>query len=810
MLSQHPNAKPPNRKETVVNVTGILLAALLVVHPNAKNLMMQSQASSGPVSISVGQPAFGFNVIPNSTRRIFATVTNGNTNQVVWSLKSGSATLSSNSGSWIDVTAPATGTSCAYVWSDATQTYSVSSATQFTVEAASVDDGTKVADVTFNVCKPGVEVSVVPFYRTLYASQPADVQSFVLGAVDQSVTWAITSQPSGGDGKLQDATSRDTVFNATVPGRYTLTATSNADSHQTQSAIMYVTGHTMPYKVTPNQTEPVDCTVDPAMQGTVYEVGPSQAFTTLAAVPFPTMAPGSTVRLHNEDTTGLHPTEYHEYVQISQQATATQPFRMCGVPDSLGNLPIMDGANATGRSDTSVYAAGYGLLALHTPGWDWWPSFSASGYVAVEGIEFRNARDGFNYTAPDGSAATWSGFSACIRSNQGLNTSFVGNEMNNCGNGVFSEMNTNGGWHGANVNVLWEGNHVHNSGQVSSPLSHQMYLQAWNEVVQFNRVDGYTPGAQGANLKSRGIGSIIRYNYFGDGALRQLDLVDVQDTTETMTFAAFLWGGTASIKYIEPQDPYPADRIAAEQEAWNSHFVYGNIYLNSSAVYPIHFGMDHDGGEPARKGSLYWYNNTFYEKLCGGCQGQRWTLFDTSAGGGNNIPQTEFQTVQAFNNIIWMDDPARPIFQWNNYNTFIGVAGKNVITANWGTNDQSGTSGDPGTGWVASPSQYSYQNAQNMASHLTGFNSGNLVTVTSMPFDPNTWILNGNTAGGTAVPTAICQMPARFSFLPSLGYAVPRIAAPNVGATDTAAETATQMNLLAGTGRYNTRFSNCH
>ena len=97
-----------------------------------------------------------------------------------------------------------------------------------------------------------------------------------------------------------------------------------------------------------------------------------------------------------------------------------------------------------------------------------------------------------------------------------------------------------------------------------------------------------------------------------------------------------------------------------------------------------------------------------------------------------------------------------------------------------------------------------------MASHLTGFNSGNLVTVTSMPFDPNTWILNGNTAGGTAVPTAICQMPARFSFLPSLGYAVPRIAAPNVGATDTAAETATQMNLLAGTGRYNTRFSNCH
>ena len=95
--------------------------------------------------------------------------------------------------------------------------------------------------------------------------------------------------------------------------------------------------------------------------------------------------------------------------------------------------------------------------------------------------------------------------------------------------------------------------------------------------------------------------------------------------------------------------------LAAEQEAWNSHFVYGNMYQNSVSVAPIHFSMDTFGGEQARKGSLYWYNNTFNERRCSGCSGQMCTMFDTSAGGGNYIAQTEFPKVQSYSNIIWLD-----------------------------------------------------------------------------------------------------------------------------------------------------------
>jgi hypothetical protein len=82
------------------------------------------------------------------------------------------------------------------------------------------------------------------------------------------------------------------------------------------------------------------------------------------------------------------------------------------------------------------------------------------------------------------------------------------------------------------------------------------------------------------------------------------------------------------------------------------------------------------------------------------------------------------------------------------------------------------------------------------------------MTATSVPFDVNTWVLTNNTPGNTALPSAVCQMPTRFAYLPSLGYAVPRVSTPNVGATDTAAQTATQNNLVMSTGRINTRYTN--
>jgi hypothetical protein len=251
-----------------------------------------------------------------------------------------------------------------------------------------------------------------------------------------------------------------------------------------------------------------------------------------------------------------------------------------------------------------------------------------------------------------------------------------------------------------------------------------MYLQSWSNVVQFNRIDNYTAGALGANVKSRGLQDVFRYNYLGDGAQRQMDLVDVTDAPAYMSFSGFLGGGANSFHALYGKDVYPADRIAAEQEAWNSHSVYGNIYQNSASTTPIHFSMDTSGGELARKGSLYWYNNTFYEKACPSCSGS-WTLFDTTAGSGTSLPQVEFPTVQAFNNIVWMDNAAAPVFHWNNYSAFIGVGGGNLLPANWGAG-----SAEEGTGpaWTTSPNGNAYQNSLPLESHLTGFGKADILT----------------------------------------------------------------------------------
>ena len=786
-----------------MNVFALLLSVLFV-SPFSPGTQTNAVAavSGSPVGISIGQPQFGFNVLPGATRRVFATVTNGSTNRVQWSVASGSATISSNAGSWIDVIAPTSGSSCSFTQN--ASGYAVTSATQFGLKATSIDDPSKTATITFNVCNPGVQVSVVPFYRTLYANQPADVQSLVTGSTDELVQWAITSAPLGSDGQLGDSSLRDTVFTATVPGRYVLTATSLADGRQSASATMYVTGHRMPYKVTPNLSEPIDCTVDPAMLGHVYEVGPSQAFHRLQDVPFPTITAGSTVRLHNEDTTGQHPTEYHEYVQMSQKGTAAQPIRMCGVPDAAGNLPVMDGTNATGRSDTSPYAYGYGLITLHTSSvWTTYPYFNGAEYTVIEGIHLRNAKNGVPFTAADGSAQTWQTYSAGIRVGEGHNIAAVGNEVENCGNGTFSLWNASSDWGGSTLNVLWEGNHIHGSGNPNSYTEHQMYLQGWGEVVQFNRMDGFTSGALGTNLKSRGIQNVIRYNYFGDGVSRDMDLVDVQDATQFMSFSDFVWA------YGNPVgNRYPADQLAAWQEAWNSHFAYGNIYLNSSSAVAIHFAYDHSGAEPARKGNLYWYNNTFHELLCPVCSGQKWSLFDGSEGGGSYEPQVEYPTVQAFNNVLWMDDPTRPYFQWNNYDAFIGNAGNNLLPFNWGANTRTGQVGD---GWNDDANPNAYQNAPELALHVTGFTGSSIPTSTSMPFDSTTWLLQAPQAQQTQLPMAMCEMPTRFAYLPSLGYAVPRASTLNAGATDTAAQTATAM-LTSSSPIHKTltRFTSCH
>jgi uncharacterized membrane protein len=715
----------------------------------------------GPLSISVTQPTYGFNVLPGSVRRIYATVSNGVTNGVNWSV-SGGAALSATAGPWVDVTAPTTGSSCSI--NGTVGSYSITSAHQLTLTAQSQENPTKTASITINVCNPGVQLSVVPFYTTSYAGQTADVQAFVWGSVNHNVTWAITGEPSGGDGVLTDTNNQDTAFSATVAGRYTLTATSVADGSKMNTATIYVTGNSMPYDVTQSQTVPVDCTVDPAMTGRVYNVGPSQIYTTIQSVPWPTLTAGSTVRIFNEDTTGSNPTTYHEYFQVSTHATRTQPVRVCGVADSRGNLPVIDASKSTGRSDVSVDSAGYTAVGIGIPGWagNYSGSWTGSQDLIIEGLKIQNAKPPFVYTTPAGATGTaWIAAAACVRLFSSMDVVVRGLDAYNCGNGFFSDFNANEGY-AAVTNTLYEGNHLHSNGVSGSDSEHQLYIQGWNEVVQFNVVNDYQSGAGGSNLKGRGFPEIIRYNNFGDGASRQLDMVDNQDAEPFTTFEGYLGGTASSYRSRNSRDQYTADLLAAAVEAHHADYAYGNTFVNSTAGVPIHYATDHGSFEDDRIGTLWFFSNSFYEPVCDGCPNSRWYLFDTSGGGGDDFAEIEWPQIQAHNNAVWLDAPTQPIFYWNREQNQFTTFGENVINSNWGSGVLSG--GDK-TGWASAASPLAFQGADNSADTA---GVSNLIGVSAEPFNVTTFVPNAAlTDAGSPLPAAAPKLPVRFQYGPS-------------------------------------------
>jgi len=749
-------------------------------------------AQTRPISIAISQPKYGYNVLPGSVRRIYATVTGGTTNAVNWSVDGG-AILSSTSGHWADVTAPGRGSRCSIKGS---KPYAVSSASQFTITAQSVENPTATASIKVNVCNPAVQVQVVPFYTTLYAGQKADTQSFIWGASNTNVTWSLTSQPSGGDGALADTSNLDTVFSATVAGRYTLTATSVADRSKSNIATVYVTGNPMPpYATTPSETEPVDCTVDPAMKGKVYDVGPSQTYKTITSVTWTSLRPGSTVRIHNEDTTGTNPTTYHEYFQVVGHASRTQPIRVCGVPDALGNLPVIDANLSTGVPDASKYAienyAAVSIGGSYISNWSghFTGTWTGAQDLIVEGLKIQNAKSKNTHTAPDGVVGTWPGGTACVRINPSLDTVVRGIDAYNCDNGFFADFNANNGY-AVVANTLYEGNHLHGNGVVGSYSQHQFYIQGWNEVVQFNLVDHYQAGASGSNFKSRGYPDVIRYNHFGDGAARELDLIDNQDAVVYTSFEGLLASYSGS-------SAYPADLLAAAVEAHHADYVYGNTFLNTTSEVPIHYFSDMCTPDSNRLGTLWFYNNSFHE---GTGTLWRWFLFDTSAGGGSqNCPAVEWPQIQALNNAIWMDSPAKPHFYWNlQVNQFTTFAGANVVNSNWGTGNMAG--GD-GTGWASatatsqgSLSPYAFQGASNSADTV---GVSNLIGVSTPPFDLTTFVPNSSLINaGTNPPASWPRLPVRFQFGPA-AVVKPRIQPRTVGAMERSNHSGTRTGLTS-------------
>ena len=610
-------------------------------------------------------------MIPMSIRKLYARVEGTQDTRVVWSASGGCtlAKLETDSAEQI-VTAPTQGASCTYNTHDpALESPNFVSSVSCKVAATSKADPAKSSSVVIPICAPTIELTTFPAVTVLFKNQVAVIQSDLRGSVETSVTWSVTKNPGSAGAFLGGSANRHAIFSASVPGTYVVTATSNADRKKIASTTIYVTEHEVP-SARPGHTEPVDCTA--VGSGKTYEVGPSRAFPDLNRVPWSALKAGDTVRVHNDDVTGSSPTTYHQNVLLSTSGNAAQPLRICGVPDAQGVKPIIDGEDASPNKDsyrTATSLTPLGLVNLYDGLHKFDDKADGNFNVLIEGLHIRNAKSQYHFVNPDTlTSVPYNDFAACIRVQTGRNITVRGNELENCSQGVFTNAQTPEG------NIVYDltvqGNYIHSWGSPKNGKVHGLYLQSIGLQVQFNYFGEAATGGVGNVIKSRSVLSFIRWNYISQLPTtgRALDLVEPQAfNCYVIPFEfAVVYHRTGhtdcgSTRFGASADSFSPNRVAANYEAYQSDYVYGNIFddLGSASAF-VHYGYDQqtEAGPKydRRAGTLYYWNNTHVFRKASGVK----RIFDVAAPDDGH--SYGFPSVESINNIFVSVGGSQ--FQW--------------------------------------------------------------------------------------------------------------------------------------------------
>lgn len=163
------------------------------------------------------------------------------------------------------------------------------------------------------------------------------------------------------------------------------------------------------------------------------------------------------------------------------------------------------------------------------------------------------------------------------------------NAIVNCQNGIFSQQKL--GEEEVTTDLLVESNYFSgNSGndRVVGYATHNLYLQSIRTTIQFNHLGPLHPNGTGTNIKSRGLGNVIRYNYL-EGGSYIFDLVNIE-------------------QYVDYVLENPEDRALFEND-----YIYGNLVVNETSWSDIHHGADNDWAGQ-RYGNLWVFNNTIIKK----------------------------------------------------------------------------------------------------------------------------------------------------------------------------------------------------
>jgi len=323
---------------------------------------------------------------------------------------------------------------------------------------------------------------------------------------------------------------------------------------------------------------------------TIYDVGPGQAYATIGAVPWATLAPGDVVRIH------WRATPYAEKWVICRQGTEALPIIVQGVLGPAGQRPVITGHQAVTAPGLNYWNEDRGVLKI---GGANTPADLTPAWITVENLEIFSARPGHFYTDDGGFSGEYLDNAAAIYIEKGDHIVVRNCEFYDCGNGFFCASGTS--------DLLVERCYLHGNGISGSIYEHNSYTEANGITFQFNRFGPLSAGCPGNNLKDRSAGCVVRYNWI-EGGNRQLDLVD-------------------------------SDTLYADPKYATTH-VYGNILVEPDGAgnsQIVHYGGDSGTTAEYRKGTLHFYNNTVVSQRAGNTTLFRLSTNEESADSRNNI-----------------------------------------------------------------------------------------------------------------------------------------------------------------------------
>jgi hypothetical protein len=396
--------------------------------------------------------------------------------------------------------------------------------------------------------------------------------------------------------------------------------------------------------------------------GTIYSVASDSD---IDAVHWSALRPGDCVNI----TKGTTP--YTRKFCLSTAATAAAPLIVHGVTDASGNRPVFDfGASTTTTApDCDKVFDSSSQYDLETEGGIviTGPQFTSSdptynppppSFVHVENLELHDANAGGTFTGLTGAQMTYDGLASGVYVQLGTDLLVDNCVIYDCTYGIFTQAKDDT-LAGATQRMTIQSNRIYGCGTAGGDLTHNLYIQSTNPVVQGNYFGQTRPMSLGSTYKSRSSGEVFRYNYVVASA-RALDFV--QSENDDMGIL------------IQPD--------------YGQDYVYGNIIVNDmstpngAAVVPIHYGGDNLGEDNNATQSMT------VEGTCSSCvpPGQYRShlffydnLFWSNAGMGLvDIFEPSLQSTEVYvwNNIFSLNGAA--YYSWLEYAGTVNLLGNNL------------------------------------------------------------------------------------------------------------------------------------